>query len=346
MALEEEGLHPDLGRPEWRVALGFGDSIAFPGVPQQQTLKQSAAFSGIGLHSGNKVSMTLLPAAPNTGFRFRRIDLEGRPEVEARAENVVDTQRSTTLGRGPVKVHTVEHILAALVGAPLCDRDPIAATTVNRDAMLGLVKKLSKDQRILYPTTNSGYGVGEAGKFCTEETPLRPISRYGRDKVEAEKAVLDHPNSITFRLATVFGMSPRMRIDLLVNDFVYRAVYDRCVVLFEAHFKRNYLHVRDVARVFKHGIANFDKMRGQAYNVGLSDANLSKAELCERIQKHLPKFVFIEAPVGEDPDKRDYIVSNERVERTGFKPAHSLDDGIVELIKGFTMLRNGIYQNI
>ena len=236
--------------------------------------------------------------------------------------------------------------LAALVGAPLCDRDPIAATTVNRDAMLGLVKKLSKDQRILYPTTNSGYGVGEAGKFCTEETPLRPISRYGRDKVEAEKAVLDHPNSITFRLATVFGMSPRMRIDLLVNDFVYRAVYDRCVVLFEAHFKRNYLHVRDVARVFKHGIANFDKMRGQAYNVGLSDANLSKAELCERIQKHLPKFVFIEAPVGEDPDKRDYIVSNERVERTGFKPAHSLDDGIVELIKGFTMLRNGIYQNI
>ena len=236
--------------------------------------------------------------------------------------------------------------LAALVGAPLCDRDPFAATAVNRDAIVSMVKQLSHDQRVLYPTTNSGYGIGETGKFCTEETPLRPISRYGRDKTDAEKAVLEHPNTITFRLATVFGMSQRMRIDLLVNDFVYRAIYDRCVVLFEAHFKRNYLHVRDVARVFKHGIANFDKMRGQAYNVGLSDANLSKAELCEHIKKHLPKFTYIEAAVGEDPDKRDYIVSNDKVERTGFRPAHSLDDGIVELIKGFTMLRNGIYQNV
>jgi nucleoside-diphosphate-sugar epimerase len=236
--------------------------------------------------------------------------------------------------------------LAALVGAPLCDMDKSAAETTNRNAVLSVIRLASKEQRILMPVTNSGYGVGEKGKFCTEETPLRPVSLYGRTKVEAEKAVLDRGNAITFRLATVFGMSPRMRIDLLVNDFVYRAVNDRAVVLFEAHFKRNYLHVRDVARVFLHGIGNFDAMRDQPYNVGLSDANLSKAELCERIKNRIPQFVFMEAPIGEDPDKRDYIVSNEKVEKTGFLPQYSLDDGIRELIKGYRMLSNSIYSNI
>ena len=131
-----------------------------------------------------------------------------------------------------------------------------------------------------------------------------------------------------------------MRIDLLVNDFVYRALHDRTVVLFESHFKRNYIHVRDVARVFAHGLANFDAMKGEPYNVGLSDANLSKRELCERIQSHIPEFVFMEAAIGEDPDKRDYIVSNDKVEASGFRPAHSLDDGIAELIKGYTMIRD------
>ena len=236
--------------------------------------------------------------------------------------------------------------LAALVGAPLCDRDTTGAETINRDAVMMVTRLASKEQRIFLPVTNSGYGIGEAGKFCTEETPLRPISLYGRTKVEAEKAVLDRGNSITFRLATVFGMSPRMRIDLLVNDFVYRAVNDRAVVLFEAHFKRNYLHVRDVARVFIHGMGNFDAMKNQPYNVGLSDANISKAELCERIRKWLPKFVYMEAPIGEDPDKRDYIVSNEKVEKTGFKPAYSLDDGIQELIKGYRMVNNAIFGNV
>lgn len=236
--------------------------------------------------------------------------------------------------------------LAALVGAPLCDRDTTGAETINRNAVMMLTRLASKEQRIFLPVTNSGYGIGEAGKFCTEETPLRPISLYGRTKVEAEKAVLDRGNSITFRLATVFGMSPRMRIDLLVNDFVYRAVNDRAVVLFEAHFKRNYLHVRDVARVFIHGMGNFDAMKNQPYNVGLSDANISKAELCERIRKWLPKFVYMEAPIGEDPDKRDYIVSNEKVEKTGFKPAYSLDDGIQELIKGYRMVNNAIFGNV
>lgn len=236
--------------------------------------------------------------------------------------------------------------LAALVGAPLCNRDAIGATSTNRDAIAALCHQASPAQVILMPVTNSGYGVGEAGKFCTEDTPLRPISRYGIDKVEAERLVLERENSISFRLATVFGMAPRMRIDLLVNDFVYRAVNDRFIVLFEGHFKRNYIHIRDVTRAFQHGIANISTMRGQPYNVGLSDANLSKIELCERIQRQRPDFVFIEAPVGEDPDKRDYIVSNARIESTGFRPAHSLDDGIAELIKGYTMIKNSVYGNI
>jgi nucleoside-diphosphate-sugar epimerase len=236
--------------------------------------------------------------------------------------------------------------LAALVGAPLCDKDPIAATSTNRDAISTLTKMMSSDQRIIMPITNSGYGVGEQGNYCTEESPLRPVSLYGRDKVEAERAILDRDNSISLRLATVFGMAPRMRIDLLVNDFVYRAVNDRFVVLFEAHFKRNYIHIRDVARAFLHGMDKFDEMRGRPFNVGLSDANLSKAELCERIKVHVPSFQYLEAPVGEDPDKRDYIVSNSRIEATGYAPAFSLDDGIRELIKGYRMIRNRVYGNI
>jgi len=236
--------------------------------------------------------------------------------------------------------------LAALVGAPLCDRDPLAATTTNRDAIVWMMGELGKDQRVLIPITNSGYGVGEAGKYCTEETPMRPVSLYGRDKVETEKAVLNaHPNAISLRLATVFGMAPRMRLDLLVNDFTYRAYYDRFIVLFEAHFKRNYIHVRDVANAFLHAIDHFDTMKGEPYNVGLSDANLSKYELCERIQSQLPKFVFLESEVGKDPDQRDYIVSNEKIERTGFRPCFSLDAGIAELIKGYAMIRNSRYTN-
>jgi nucleoside-diphosphate-sugar epimerase len=235
--------------------------------------------------------------------------------------------------------------LAALVGAPLCDRDAVGAVTTNRDAILTLTRLASRQQRMLLPVTNSGYGIGESGKFCTEESPLRPVSLYGRSKVEAERAALDRGNAISFRLATVFGMSPRMRIDLLVNDFVYRAVNDRAVVLFESHFKRNYIHVRDVARVFVQGIERFEEMKNQPYNVGLSDANLSKVELCRKIQEHIPEFCFLEAPVGQDPDKRDYLVSNEKIERTGFRPAFSLDDGIRELIKGYRMLRNTVYGN-
>jgi nucleoside-diphosphate-sugar epimerase len=172
------------------------------------------------------------------------------------------------------------------------------------------------------------------------------VSQYAIDKVEIEKALMQHPNAISFRLATVFGMAPRMRIDLLVNDFTYRAVHDRFIVLFEGHFKRNYVHVRDVSRAFQHGIKNFDRMKGQIYNVGLSEANVSKKELCQHIHKQLPEFVFLDAPIGNDPDQRDYIVSNAKIEATGFKTSVSLDQGISELIKGYTMIKNSVYGNV
>ena len=236
--------------------------------------------------------------------------------------------------------------LAALVGAPLCSKDPVGAKTVNHDAVMFMLKLVGKEQILLMPTTNSAYGTGGENNYCTEEYPLRPISQYAIEKVEIEKAFMEHPNAISFRLATVFGMSPRMRTDLLVNDFTYRAVYDRFVVLFESYFKRNYIHVRDVSRVFQHALKNFDAMRGQIFNVGLSDANVSKKELCEHIQKHVQDFIFLEAPVGKDPDQRNYVVSNEKIESTGFKPMHSLDAGIAELVKGYTMIKNSCYGNV
>lgn len=236
--------------------------------------------------------------------------------------------------------------LACLTGAPICSKDPIAAKTINFDAIKMLLDVRSKDQIIIFPTTNSGYGIGEKGVFCTEETSLRPVSLYGRLKVDIENLILESENSITLRLATAFGISPRMRLDLLVNDFTYRAVNDGFVVLFEAHFKRNYIHVRDVAKAFIHSIENFGKMKNQPYNVGLSNANLSKWELCEEIKKQVPRFYFTEATVGEDPDKRDYIVSNAKIEKTGFIPQTSLQDGIAELIKGFAVIKRNQYSNV
>jgi nucleoside-diphosphate-sugar epimerase len=236
--------------------------------------------------------------------------------------------------------------LAALVGAPLCNLDPIGATTINHDAIELMLKLLSKNQIVLMPTTNSAYGTGDKDNFCNEESPLRPISQYAIEKVEIEKKLMQHPNAISFRLATVFGMSPRMRIDLLVNDFTYRAVNDRFVVLFESHFKRNYIHVRDVSRVFQHALNNHNEMKGEIYNVGLSDANVSKKELCEHIQKQLPDFIYIDEQIGKDPDQRNYIVSNEKIESTGFSTEFSLDRGIEELIKGYKMIKNSRYGNV
>lgn len=236
--------------------------------------------------------------------------------------------------------------LACLTGAPICSRNPLEARSVNLDAIKMLDKLRSKSQAVIFPTTNSGYGIGQEGLYCTEETPLNPISLYGQLKAETEKIILDAGNSITLRLATVFGISSRMRLDLLVNDFTYRAVNDRFLVLFEAHFKRNYIHVRDIAKVFLHCIDNFDAMKGEPYNVGLSEANISKLELCQVIQKQLPDFYFVEAEVGEDPDKRNYIVSNEKIEKTGFKPEVSLEAGIAELIKGLQVIKRNQFSNV
>jgi len=236
--------------------------------------------------------------------------------------------------------------LACLTGAPLCAKDPQGAESIILDAVKMILQLRSKSQMIIYPTTNSGYGIGQKGKHCTEETPLNPISLYGKLKVNAEKEILGAGNAVTLRLATALGVSPRMRLDLLVNDFVYRAVYDRFVILFEAHFKRNYIHVRDIAKAFIHSLNNFDKMKNEPYNVGLSDANLSKLELCQEIKKQVPDFYFVEATIGEDPDKRDYIVSNQKIEKTSFKPDVSLSQGITELIKGYQVIKRSQYANI
>lgn len=236
--------------------------------------------------------------------------------------------------------------LACLTGAPLCAKDTVAARTTNLDAIKMILELRSKEQRIVFPTTNSGYGIGRKGKFCDENTPLNPVSLYGQLKTEAEKAILDAGNSITLRLATVFGASPRMRLDLLVNDFTYRAVYDRFIVLFEAQFKRNYIHIRDIARVFIHCIDKFDAMKNEPYNVGLSDCNISKRRLCEEIKKQVPEFHIVESEIGKDPDKRDYIVSNEKIESTGFAPKFTLQYGISELIKAYQIVKRNQYANV
>ena len=236
--------------------------------------------------------------------------------------------------------------LACITGAPACDRDPLEAKSVNLDAVALLLELRSPNQRVVFPTTNSGYGVGQEGLHCTEQTPLRPISVYGRLKVEAEQRVLDAGNSVTLRLATAFGISPRMRLDLLVNDFVYRAVTDGFLVVFQGHFKRNYIHVRDIARAFLHALERFDAMQGEPYNVGLSDANLSKLELCGEIKQQVPNFYYTEAEVGADPDQRNYIVSNDKIERTGFAPQVSLAAGIAELVKGYQVVKRNSYTNV
>ncbi len=237
-------------------------------------------------------------------------------------------------------------LLAGIVGAPACSQNPEVAHSVNYDAHMSLLRFVSSSQVVLYPCTNSGYGIGEKDKFCTEETPLRPISQYGRDKVEVEKAVLDRGNGVSLRLATVFGMSPRMRLDLMVNDFVFRAYRDRVIVLFEEHFRRNFIHVRDVARTFIFAIENFERMKGEPFNVGLSSANLTKRELCELIKKFVPDLYIHSAPVGEDPDKRDYIVSNEKLESLGWRPLYDLEFGINELLKGYKMLKLSNFANV
>ena len=260
-------------------------------------------------------------------------------------EFVLGDVRDETLMRGLVKEADVLIPLAAVVGAPACDRDPWLARSVNLEAVRILNRLRSPSNLIIFPTTNSGYGTKSADAYCTEDTPLEPISVYGQTKVQAEADLLDSPNVITLRLATVFGMSPRLRLDLLVNHFVYAAATDGYIVIFEKDFKRNYIHIRDVADCFVHCIENADRMVGRPYNAGLDAANLSKEELARKIKEHVPGFYVHFASVGTDPDRRNYIVSNQRLSDAGFKARRSLDEGIKELLKGYRMMGRALFRN-
>ena len=295
----------------------------------------------------------LVPALLNEGYEVESIDnfmfnqaslmdVCSNPKFSVTRGDVRDKELMKKL----IKDKDIIIPLAALVGAPLCKRDNVGTRTTNYEAIKLLCEIASKNQKIIFPTTNSGYGTTTGEIYCTEETPLNPISLYGQTKVDAEKVILDREESVTFRLATVFGASPKMRIDLLVNDFVYRAINDKSLVIFEGHFKRNYIHIKDVANAFLHAIKNFETMKNESYNVGLSSANLSKLELAQKIKEYIPSLTIIEAPIGEDPDKRNYIVSNEKIEKTGFMPNFSLDDGIKELIKVYTILNNNRFTNV
>ncbi len=254
--------------------------------------------------------------------------------------------RDKTLMTSLIKTPDVIIPLAALVGAPACEKDPELAKSLNLDAVRLINKLRSPHQLIISPNTNSGYGTQSGASVCTEETPLEPISVYGRTKVQAETELLESDNVITLRLATVFGMSPRMRLDLLVNDFVHEAVTNRYLVIFEKDFKRNYIHIRDVADCFIHCIENSQSMIGKPYNVGLDDANLSKEELALKIKEYVPELYIHFSEIGVDPDKRNYIVSNQRLREAGFEAKRSLDEGIQELLKGYQMMGRDPYRNI
>lgn len=254
--------------------------------------------------------------------------------------------RDEGLMTGLIKEADVIIPLAAVVGAKACDRDPDAARTVNLEAVKLLNKLRSRDQLVVFPVTNSGYGTQSGEVHCTEETPLEPISLYGRTKVDAEAELLGAENAITLRLATVFGMSPRMRLDLLVNYFVYEAVNNGYLVIFEKDFKRNYVHIRDVADCFLHCLETPEPMIGRPYNVGLDDANLSKEELARKVQQYVPEFYLHFAEIGSDPDKRNYIVSNARLREAGFEAKRTLDQGIHELLKGYRMMARPAFANV
>lgn len=245
-----------------------------------------------------------------------------------------------------LSVHDVILPLAAIVGQPAADKYPLDVKIINYESYINIIDNLSQDQICIFPSTQSGYGKSESDSYCDENYKLNPISLYGRSKVDIEKILLKNKNYTSFRLATVFGVSPRMRIDLLVNDFTYRAFMDKYLVLFEHHFRRNFIHVRDVAGVFIYAIENYGKFRGEIFNVGLSDANLTKKELAEKIKEYIPDLKIIFEDIYKDPDQRDYLVSNKKIENTGWKPNHSLDFGIQELIKAFTFIQKKDYTNL
>ena len=268
-----------------------------------------------------------------------------QPLLNKSCQLIVGDARNEEIMKPLIEKADVIIPLACMTGAPLCNKDKLAAISINRDAVIMISKYSSPSQLIIYPCTNSGYGVGQEGIFCDEETPLNPISLYGKSKVEAEKYLLEKGNAITFRLATVFGVSPRPRLDLLVNDFTYRAFYDRAVVLFQADFKRNYLHIDDAVDAFLFAVENTN-LTGSCFNLGYSEANLSKRELCELIQKIIPEFVYFVSEIGEDIDKRNYIISNSKIESLGFKAKRSVEVGVRELIKVLPLIKRNQFANI
>jgi nucleoside-diphosphate-sugar epimerase len=263
--------------------------------------------------------LSVLHLFKRTGFNFIKGDVR-------------NTEQLLSL----VKEHDVIIPLAAIVGMPACKDNPQLAVDVNFKHIDNIVDVLRDDQKLILPNTNSQYGSSDT--IITEESPFKPLSLYAETKCNAEDAVLRNGNGVVLRLATVFGVSPRMRQDLLVNDFVYKAVTDGYLVLFEAHFKRNYIHVQDIARTFEFMIVNYDQCKGQAFNVGLSTANLSKLELAEKIKEHIPNLVIKQDEFKEDFDKRNYIVSNEKIERLGWQPKYDLDYGIKQLIEAYPLI--------
>ena len=298
------------------------------------------------------IGSTLVPELLNLGhkvtvldnFMYRQTSLN-HCAIHDNFEIVRGDVRSDDLMKSLFKKADVIFPLAALVGAPICNADPFAADSINKLAVLSMLDQISKDQIVIMPTTNSAYGSGDGDNFCTEESPLSPISKYAIDKVKVEQELMSRENAISLRLATVFGLSPRMRIDLLVNDFTFRAVHDGFIVLFESNFKRNYIHVRDISRVFQHCLVNFHNMKSNVFNVGLSTANISKLELCKKIKEQVPNFVIIEEKIGSDPDQRNYVVSNSKIESTGFEPKYSIENGVRELIKGYRMIKHTDHKN-
>lgn len=278
-------------------------------------------------------------------FMFKQnslINIERKKNFEL----IIGDVRDNILIKDIIKKFDVIIPLAALVGAPLCDLKPTDAVLINEKSIEFMSKELSNLQRVIMPVSNSGYGIGKPNEVCTEETPLNPISLYGRSKVAAEKIIMQRENSISFRLATVFGMSPRMRLDLLVNHFVREALREKKLTIFEGHFKRNYVHIRDVANVFLFAIQNFERLKSNTFNFGLENANLSKLELAMKIKNYIKDFIFSESKDGKDPDKRNYIVSNKKILSSGYKFKFDLDLGIQELIKGLPNLSEGIHSNV
>ena len=299
------------------------------------------------------IGSILVPDLLNKGYKVTVVDnfIYKQPSLAAVVSNPnLEIVYADVRDYGTVKNYlaTADVVipLAAIVGAPACAKDPLTASSINKDSIIWLFQQLGSGQQIIMPTTNSAYGSGDKNNYCDENSPLNPLSLYAKDKVLVEKELMQESNATSFRLATVFGVSPRMRLDLLVNNFVYRAMTDKFIVLFEGHFKRNYVHIRDVSQAFCFAIENPDKVKGEIFNFGLSEANISKEELCEAIRVHLPEFTFLDAPLAKDPDQRNYIVSNEKIESRGMKASVSLSAGIAELIKGLKMFEQHPFSNL